>query len=86
MSDGLTDKERQLWWAFQAYLNQNKKETFTIDDLLNYFPEERLNDVFKDPIHDKGKFCFKLLKANEIRKVGEIYGRYNRSIKLYQTT
>lgn len=83
---GLTFREEELWHAFQAYLNLAKKESFTVDDLLSYFDEKRLNEVFKDPVHDKGAFCFKLLQLGEIRIVGETMGRYNRRIRLYQQT
>jgi len=83
---GLTFREEELWRAFQAYLNLNKKESFTVDDLLTYFTEERLRQVFKDPIHEKGAFFSKLLRLGEIEEVGETYGRYNRRIRLYQQT
>ena len=83
---GLSFREEELWRAFQAYLNLNKKNSFTVDDLLDYFSEERLRQVFKDPIHDKGAFFSKLLKLGEVQVVGETYGRYNRRIRLYQTT
>ena len=83
---GLSFREEELWRAFQAYLNLNKKESFTVDDLLSYFSEERLRQVFKDPIHDKGAFFSKLLRLGEVHIVGEIYGRYNRRIRLYQQT
>ena len=81
---GLTHKERQLWTAFQAHLNSTNKKKFTTDDLLEYFSEDRLKEVFKDPTHDKGIFFFKLLRLGEIRKVGRTYGRYHREIKQYE--
>ena len=83
---GLTFREERLWRAFQAYLNLNKKESFTVDDLLSYFSEERLQQVFKDPVHDKGAFFQKLQKRGDIVATGEVYGRYNRSVKLWQQT
>jgi len=83
MRVSLSLKEAELWRAFQAYLNLNQKQTFTVDDLRAYFSEERLREVFPDPVHDIGLWCLKLMKSGEIRKVGTTYGRYNRVIKLY---
>jgi len=40
MKVGFSFRERELWNAFQAYLNMDKKETFTTDDLETYFTAE----------------------------------------------
>ena len=82
----LSHKEALLWRSFQAYLNQDQKTMFTADDLLNYFNEERLDEVFKDRVHDVGLWFLKLLRQGEIQKAGTTYGRYNREIKQYTTT
>lgn len=86
MTFNLSFKERELWNSFQAYLSLNRKDTFTTDDLLIYFSEDRLKEVFKDPVHDVGLFLLKLLRLGEIRKVGLTIGRYNRAIKQYTKT
>ena len=79
-------RKEEAWSRMLANLNIEKKRKFSCDDLTRIIGKEEIPKYFRNPQHDIGALFHEKLVVGEIEEAGEMMGRYNRRIRLYQQT